>query len=149
MLTYLSAREYIKEKHPRVVFLSLGETDEYAHEGRYEMYLQKASEADRMIGELWQWVQSTAYYRNNTTFLITTDHGRGSKSSKWQRHGEFIQGSSQVWMALIGPGIAAEGEIKKKQQHYLAQVAQTISLLVGENFPETGVAPALALTPAK
>ena len=42
LLTFLSAKQYIDKHHPRVVLLSFGETDEYAHSGRYDMYLQQA-----------------------------------------------------------------------------------------------------------
>jgi hypothetical protein len=145
MLTFLTAKEYIREQKPRVVFLGLGETDEYAHEDNYTMYLQKASEADRMIGELWQWVQSTPGYRNNTTFIITTDHGRGSKKSRWTSHGQFISGSSQTWAAMLGPGIHPLGEVKDDEQQYTAQFAQTISAIVGEDFTTGKAAPPLSI----
>ena len=133
-LTFLTAKEYIRKGTPRVVFLGLGETDEAAHAGRYDTYLQKATEADRMIAELWHWVQTTPGYKNNTTFLITTDHGRGSSSDKWGSHGVFVRGSSQTWLAVLGPGIQPLGEIKADQQLYQKQMAQTIAHLLGEVF---------------
>ncbi|HEV7780982.1 MAG TPA: sulfatase-like hydrolase/transferase [Chitinophagaceae bacterium] len=144
-LTFLTAKEYIKEHRPRVAFIGLGETDEFAHQGRYDLYLEQAAKTDKMIAELWHWVQTTPGYRNNTTFLITTDHGRGSKRSGWSSHGSFIKGSSQTWMALIGPGINALGEVKEDQQYYQSQLAQTIAALLGEEFVNTGIAPAISL----
>lgn len=143
-LTYVAAREFVQQHRPRVLFLGLGETDEFAHDRRYDLYLQQLNRIDAMIGELWHWVQTTPGYKDNTTFIITTDHGRGSRKGKWHSHGEFIQGSSQVWLATIGPGIAPQGELKLKQQHYLEQVARTITLIVGENFKEGYAAPAIA-----
>lgn len=136
-LTMLAAREYLQQRRPRVVLLGLGETDEFAHRGRYDLYLQQANNIDRMIGELWQWVQTTPGYKDNTTLLITTDHGRGSRDSKWTSHSSFIRGSSQTWLAMIGPGIAAFGEMKERQQLYQRQLAGTIAGLVGENFAST------------
>ena len=144
-LTFLTATEYIKEHRPRVAFIGLGETDEFAHEGRYDLYLEQAGKTDRMIAGLWHWVQTTPGYKNNTTFLITTDHGRGSNRSKWSSHGGFIRGSSQTWLALIGPGIRASGEIKEDQQLYQVQLAQTIAALLGEEFVSHGIAPAISL----
>lgn len=137
-LTFLAAREYIKQEHPRVLFIGFGETDEFAHDGRYDLYLQQAAQADRMIGELWHWVQTTPGYKNNTAFMITTDHGRGSKKSRWTSHGDLIRGSSQAWFALIGPGVQPAGEIRLPQQHYLGQMAGTIAELLGEDFTGAG-----------
>ncbi|MBL7747536.1 MAG: alkaline phosphatase family protein, partial [Chitinophagaceae bacterium] len=144
-LTFLTAKEYILQHYPRVVYLGLGETDEFAHDGRYDLYLQQATQVDQMIAELWHLVQTTPGYKNNTTFIITTDHGRGSKHSKWTSHGEFITGSSQTWFAVMGPGIQPAGEIKVKQQQYLQQMAQTIAAVVGEEFSAENIAPCFTL----
>jgi hypothetical protein len=48
-LTFISAKEYLRRHRPRVVFIGLGETDEFAHDGRYDLYLQQASQTDRTI----------------------------------------------------------------------------------------------------
>lgn len=143
-LTFLTAKEYVQQHKPRVVYIGLGETDEYAHSGRYDLYLDQANKIDRMLAELWLWVQTTPGYRNNTTFLITTDHGRGSRDRKWTSHGAFIKGSSQTWLALIGPGIQAVGEMKENQQFYQEQIANTIAALVGETFDRRSAAGDLA-----
>jgi hypothetical protein len=132
-LTFLAAREYLKKFRPKVLYLSLGETDEFAHEGRYDLYLQQANQVDKMISDLWHWVQTTSGYSNNTTFVITTDHGRGSKNN-WTTHAEFIKGSSQTWLALIGPGIPPVGEVKEPKQLFQQQLAQAIARLLGEDF---------------
>ena len=146
LLTFLTAKEYVRRQHPRIVFLGLGETDEAAHDKRYDMYLEKAAEADRMIAELWHWVQTTPGYKNNTTLLITTDHGRGKKASTWSDHGMFINGSSQTWLALIGPHISSLGEMKDEQQLYQKQIAQTIAALIGKEFiSDQPVASAISL----
>jgi hypothetical protein len=133
LLTFLTAKEYIRSHRPKIVFLGLGETDEAAHAARYDTYLEKAAEADRMIAELWHWVQTTPGYKDNTTFIITTDHGRG-KNGSWTDHGMFIKASSQTWLAIIGPHITPLGEIKEGQQLYQKQLAQTIAALIGGEF---------------
>ena len=143
-LTFITAKEYISKFQPSIVYLSLGETDEAAHHGRYDLYLEKAAHVDHMLQELWYWVQSNSKYKDNTTFLITTDHGRGKAPWKWSNHGTFVSGSSQVWLALIGPNITPLGEMKNEEQIYQKQIAQTIATLVGQQF-QTGksVAPAI------
>ncbi len=145
-LTFITAREYIQKNHPKIVFMGFGETDELAHHSRYDLYLEKAAKMDKIIGELWYWVQSTPGYKDNTTFIITTDHGRGSRSSRWKDHGLFVKGSSQTWLAIIGPQLKKFGEMKGENQIYQEQVAQTIANLVGKNFEsDRAVAPAISI----
>ncbi|HEU4470680.1 MAG TPA: hypothetical protein VFR58_06340 [Flavisolibacter sp.] len=144
LLTYMAAREYIQRHHPRVVFLGFGQTDDFAHQGQYDMYLQQAGNFDRMIAELWYYVQTDPFYKDNTTFIITTDHGRGSKPSRWSKHNVFTKGSGEIWLALIGQAIEPMGEIKKRQKIYQNQLAATIASLLGEQFlPRHPVAAAM------
>lgn len=131
-LTYLGAREYIRQHHPSVVFLGLGETDECAHAGRYDLYLQHVADADRMIAELWYAVQTDPYYKDSTTFLITTDHGRGWKPNKWTTHGFWAKGSGDIWLAMLGPDISPEGELKGRAQVYQKQLAATMAAVLGD-----------------
>ena len=133
-LTFLTAKEFLQHHETRVLFLGFGETDEFAHKEQYDLYLQQASKLDRMIADLWHWVQSTPGYKDNTAFIITTDHGRGSKKNKWSQHDSFIKGSSETWMAVIGSGIKPTGEVKEEEQIYEMQIAQTIAVLLGEKF---------------
>jgi len=129
-LTYLSAREYIQEHQPRIVFIGLGQTDEYAHSGRYDLYLQQAAAVDKMISDLWYYVQTNPFYKDRTTFIITTDHGRGSSSGTWSRHSLFTKGSAETWLAMIGPDIRPEGEYKVAGQAYAKQIPATMTLLM-------------------
>ncbi len=148
LLTYASARNYIEAKHPKVVFLGLGETDEFAHQGKYDQYLHKAHQVDQLIAELWYYVQTDPFYKNNTTFIITTDHGRGSKKNNWSGHGFWVKGSGEIWMAMIGPGIAPDGELKGRDKIFQKQIASTVSYLVDENFrsDDHTVAPPMSLS---
>jgi hypothetical protein len=136
--THHYACEYIKRKHPRVVFLSYGETDDFAHDGRYDHYLKSAHQTDNMIKSLWEYVQSDPFYAGRTTFLITTDHGRGNKSKEdWRNHGRTYAGSNAIWLAVIGPDTPASGEMKKSGQWYQNQVAKTAAAFLGLEYTNT------------
>ncbi|MCV6614386.1 MAG: phosphoglyceromutase, partial [Cellvibrionaceae bacterium] len=85
--THHYALEYIKKAKPRLVHIAYGETDDFAHDGRYDEYLSAAYLNDRFIGELWNYLQTDPHYRGKTTLLITTDHGRGHQPLEtWQHH---------------------------------------------------------------
>lgn len=125
-LTYIACREYVMKQKPSVVFLSFSGTDDAGHDKRYDLYLQEANNADQMIGELWRLVQSMPEYAGRTTFLITTDHGRGSRSTNWHKHGIFVAGSSQTWYAVMGPSVVPNGEMKSAHQVYQKQLHSLI-----------------------
>lgn len=131
-VTFLAAKEYIKTHQPKIVLISLGETDEWAHSSRYDNYLQHAAEVDKMVGDLWYFIQTSPAYKNKTAMLVTTDHGRGSR--QWSKHSFLTAGSGQTWLAALGTGITPKGEIKEPQQLYQKQIAATIATLLGLDF---------------
>jgi hypothetical protein len=135
MLTYYTAKEYLKAKQPRVLYIAFDETDDYAHGGKYDQYIKSAHLTDHWIGDLWQTLQAMPQYRNNTTLIVTTDHGRGDAVKKeWTSHGAKIIGADQIWMAFLGKGVESVGEIRKDEQLYQAQLAQTIAGLLGYRY---------------
>ncbi|MFD1820571.1 alkaline phosphatase family protein [Pseudarcicella hirudinis] len=134
-VTYHLAKEYVKNKHPKVLFLAFDETDDYAHAGNYEGYLQAAQNFDTFLKDLWDLVQSDPQYKDKTTFIITSDHGRGIKpKSKWTDHGYKTAYSDQIWFATMGPDTKALGEIKTSEQLYQNQIAKTLAAFLGFDY---------------
>lgn len=133
VFTHYAALEQLKARHPRVIYIGYGETDEWAHAGQYRSYLDAAQQVDKWIGEIWDFVQNDARYKNKTALLITVDHGRGQRN-QWVDHGKDVPGAGETWFALMGPGIAAKGEVKQDMQLYQEQLAQTMAALMGMNF---------------
>jgi len=134
ILTFTLATEYIRRKHPRIVYISLGETDEFAHHGEYDNYLNQANQFDKMLSELWGLIQRDVFYKDKTSLFITTDHGRGRRAGKWSAHGPFIRGSEETWMVQLGPNIKALGEVKTTADLSNEQFAQTIAAYLGYVF---------------
>ena len=77
-VTMQGALHYLVTRKPKVLYVLLGDTDGWAHQRRYDLYLDAAWRADRFLRTLWETVQSVPEYRNRTALLISTDHGRGS-----------------------------------------------------------------------
>lgn len=142
VFAYETARSYLKETKPRVFYVSFGETDEWAHEGRYDHYLHAAAQFDRFLRGLWATVQSMPEYRDQTTFVITTDHGRGLAPVAWKNHGQAIADSAFIWMAVMGPDTPALGERDNVEMVVQRQVAATLAAFLGEDyrsaFPQAG-----------
>ncbi len=140
-MPFHTAVEYIKAKKPRVLFLGLGETDDWAHSGSYAEYLNAAHLNDGYIRQLWEMVQAMPEYRGTTTLIVLPDHGRGV-GAKWTDHGEEIAESAQTWMAFMGPDTKALGERKNSTPVTESEVAATLAALLGEDYhgavPQTG-----------
>jgi bisphosphoglycerate-independent phosphoglycerate mutase (AlkP superfamily) len=135
VLTYIAAREYLKEYKPKVLYIAFDETDDFAHAGMYDQYIGSAHAEDAMIADLWKTLQSMPQYKDKTTLLITVDHGRGDKvKSNWKHHGSKIEDAYQIWLAAIGPDTKPAGEGKEPVQLYQQQIAATIAQLLGFTF---------------
>lgn len=131
-LTWAYARTCLESERPDVLFLSFGETDEYAHEGKYLRYLDAAHRFDSLVQEVWKFIQSDPHYRDKTTLVVTTDHGRSERH--WRQHLRLLKGSDAIWMGVLGPNIQPLGEVRQSMRLRQAQIAQTVASLLGEEF---------------
>jgi hypothetical protein len=130
---YALSKSYIMSSHPKVTYTDFGDTDEYAHEGKYDSYLLDIHNLDSMIEKLWKMVQNDPFYKNNTTFLIVPDHGRGT-GNEWTDHGSGTSHSSETWFMIMGPDTKPLGEMKTNEQIYQTQFAKTIAALLGFDY---------------
>jgi hypothetical protein len=128
-----AALEALRARQPRVLYVMLGETDEWAHGGRYDLYLDAARRGDRFLERLWAQLQALPAYRNQTTLLVTTDHGRGATTTDWTDHGRDVPAAETTWMAMLGPGVAQPGG-GEGVTVTTSQLAATIAALVGEDY---------------
>ena len=125
VFTHNLALEYVKKEKPKVLYLAYGETDDFAHMGDYDQYIKALHNNDKMISELWSFIQSHKFYKDNTFLIITTDHGRGIEE-KWSGHGN----SKSTWAAILGPNLNEKGIIKDSQ-NFTNQIAPTIEKITG------------------
>jgi hypothetical protein len=132
--TFRLAMEYVARVHPRVLYLALGETDDWAHNGRYDEVLDAYARFDEYLGELWTWLQSQPAYRDRTHLLITTDHGRGHTPQDWRDHRSTIDGSERVWMAFASPRMARRGEWYGLPALSSSQIAATLAHWIGVDW---------------
>lgn len=130
--THHYALEEMKKNHPSLIYIAYGETDDFAHDGDYSAYLKSAYNTDGFIREIWDYTQSDPFYENNTLFLITTDHGRGTESlDTWKSHGANVDGAGSVWLIAFGKGVKGSGEIIESEQLYSNQIAPSILQALG------------------
>jgi hypothetical protein len=142
--TFAFAMDHLARHRPRVLYLALGETDDWAHDGRYDRVLQAYTRSDRYLGALWTWLQSQPEYRDRTSLLITTDHGRGRTPRDWRDHGKDVAGAADTWMAFISPFMSQRGEWRDSSPITASQVAATLVGWMGLNAADfRNAAPAI------
>ncbi len=132
--TFNSALQYLKRERPRVLYIGLGETDEFGHAGRYDFYLDAAHRVDSYLETLWQTIQSLPEYRDATTLIVSTDHGRGNAPFDWKNHGVTTRGSERIWIAVIGPDTPPLGVRTRTATVTQSQIAATLAATVGFDF---------------
>lgn len=147
VLSFRIAESYLKKHKPRFLWIGLGQSDDWSHADRYDRLLDYLHLADRLIGELWNTVQSDPAYKGKTTLVITTDHGRGIKTDDWIEHDDAIPGSEDIWLAVIGPDTPDLGEVGPVPTIYQRDIAATILSLYGLDPARfnAGAGPALGL----
>ncbi len=150
--THYFAMSYLRREQPRLLFISYGETDDFAHDGKYDEYILAANRTDGFIKDVWETLQSMPNYRDNTVLFITVDHGRGEEPLEtWLHHAskrsldgymsslaqyeDGIVGSEATWMAAMGPGINAGGLIETGDYCVTSdRIAATLLQLLGEDY---------------
>ena len=131
---HVVVHDHLRTHHPRVMFIGYGDTDTWQHMGRYDAFLETAHSFDAYLADLWQQIQSTASYKDKTTLIVSTDHGRGGGLTQWRDHGVDQKGSDGIWIAVIGPDTPPLGERHASPEVNQAQIAATLAALVGEDF---------------
>ena len=129
--TFRLAMKHLATARPRVLYIAFDETDDWAHDGRYEHVLNALSRTDGYLQELWTWLQSQPDYRGRTHLLITTDHGRGHTGKDWRDHGAKVTGANEVWIAFVSPRMSQRGSWRGHPPLSTSQIAATLASWVG------------------
>ncbi len=132
--THEDLLDYLQTHSPRALFVGYGETDDWAHAGKYDLVLQAAHEDDQRIAELWRTMQAKPEYHDQVTFIITCDHGRGGGLKLWRDHDKNINGAENIWIAVIGPDTPPTGEMSNVPRVTQSQIAATIAQLLGQDY---------------
>lgn len=130
-LTYRIAKAYLVKYEPRLLWIGMSQSDDWAHADRYDRLLEYLHLTDRLLADLWTTIEAHPAYRGKTTLIVTTDHGRGSGPADWAEHDESIPGSEAIWLAAIGPDTPKLGDQVPAGTVHQADIAATIVKLFG------------------
>jgi hypothetical protein len=127
-LTYFITREVMREFAPRLLLVNFWDMD-VAHWGSYSLYLQAITRSDRLVGMLWEEVQSNPHYKNQTTLLILPELGRdgdANTANGFLNHRSGDPSCRNMWLLALGTG---KGEVERPVSH--VDLCATAGVLLG------------------
>lgn len=134
--TYQLAIEEMNRSHPSLVFVNLGATDLAAHQEDYPFYVSLIQNWDELVVNFWNYIQSDPIYRNTTTLILTTDHGRHTEETiDYVSHGGQCEGCRDVMLFVIGPDTPANLRVNRRVRH--TDIAPTVAELLCLPLPIT------------
>lgn len=138
-------KERLRNQKPRLVYAILPHIDSSGHVDEYAKYEETIKHADSLIWEVWNFVQADPFYKDKTTMVVTTDHGRHSTgvNDGYKSHGDACEGCRHVYALMIGPDIKKGLEFKT--ECYQVDLAPTIGQLMGFATPAADGKPLMGL----
>lgn len=134
--TFSFAMDYLQRQKPKVFYLALGETDDWAHMDRYDRVLETLYRTDIYLKQLWNYLQTDPFYKDRTGILLCTDHGRGDNIYNWISHNDKLPGAEFVWMAAFSPNISLRGEMQTQNPITQSQIAATLCRMAGLDYSQ-------------
>lgn len=124
--TAILAIDHLLAAKPRFLWISLGDTDEWAHRRDYRGYLGALREADAFLGELTAHLDEMGSWGARTALFVTTDHGR---DEGFADHGG--PASARVWLLARGASIPRRGAVGTRDTRHLRDITPTLRVLLG------------------
>jgi predicted AlkP superfamily pyrophosphatase or phosphodiesterase len=130
--TFAQAMHYLEKYKPVFLWISLGDTDDAAHEAHLKAYHNALAFGDQAIDQLMQTLKRMKLDKD-TMVIITTDHGRGD-GDKWSEHDEQYPEAKQTWAFVIN-GKLTGGVKDGNMEHYSTlSIRPTIESYFGLNI---------------
>lgn len=111
--TFGQAMHYFLKYRPKFLWISLAESDNYAHAKDLSGYHAMLRLYDDYIATVLATVKSLGI-EDKTMIIVTTDHGRGN-GDRWSDHGPGLPESKQTW-AFVWHGqlepVSQQGDIR-------------------------------------
>ncbi len=128
-------KELMNTVKPKLVYAIMPEVDAIGHSGDFAKYSAAIAHADELIWDVWSAIQSNPSYKDKTTLIITTDHGRHSEGrlDGFKSHGDSCEGCRHTYAVMIGPDIK-KGFVYEKES-FQVDLVPTIGQLLGVATP--------------
>ena len=137
-VTLKSAMKILNEDQPVLSLIHFKGPDKYGHEHNWEKYIASIKETDRYVDSIWNFIQKNEFYKDKTTLLVTSDHGRhlDEISSGFFDHGDRCEGCRHIYLLALGPDFE-KGKLVSKT-YGQTDIAPTVATLLNFNARSEG-----------
>lgn len=135
-LTLVVVKQVLKRDKPNLMLINFMEPDGFAHAGNQNYYLRGISRDDRYVKQLWDFLRKDKHYKNNTTLLITNDHGRhlDGIAGGWTEHGDNCEGCQHISLLALGPDFKKGRTVAVR--YTLVDISSTIASFLSFSFEQ-------------
>lgn len=130
-------KKRLVNQKPKLIYAILPEIDATGHSGDYKKYTDAIIHADKLIWEIWNLIQTDSNYKDKTTLILVTDHGRHLDGiiDGFKSHGDACDGCRHIYSVMIGPDIKKNNIISAETEQ--VDIAPTVGQLLGFATPAT------------
>lgn len=132
-VTFTNSMNVIRNVQPKILLICFKQPDASAHAGDSAGYINAIKKTDEYIHDIWDELQTNDNYKNNTTLIITNDHGRHDYD--YTGHGDNCNGCRHIEFLAIGPDFKKNKIVSTGYD--LTDIAPTIGELMGFRLQNT------------
>jgi hypothetical protein len=134
--TFAKTTELVQSDNPpQLMLINLLAVDVYGHANNWNKYLEAITQTDLYAAQLWQMIQASPVLRNQTTLLITNDHGRhlDGVRSGFVNHGCRCEGCRHISLLVLGPDTPKGIVVMEEAQ--MTDISKTIAEIMHFEMP--------------
>lgn len=106
-ITFAHTMQELDVKKPHFLFVQFKEPDAAAHALDTMGYVNGIKNGDDYAWQIWNQLQADPFYKNQTLFIVTNDHGRHLNGilDGYRGHGDDCDGCRHINLFMAGPDI--------------------------------------------
>ncbi|MBL4889899.1 MAG: DUF4339 domain-containing protein [Candidatus Lindowbacteria bacterium] len=127
----------VRRDHPQLIFVNVKEPDAAAHDKDWDGYTDGIEKSFGYAAEFWEHLQEIPFYKDNTAFFVTNDHGRhldGVDRGKTS-HGDDCEGCRHILLYAAGPDFPKDKIIETEYEQI--DLTVTIAKILGIEIPNS------------
>lgn len=133
--TFSTLEAVLAQDQPKLVLVNFQDPDSTGHTAEWESYTAAIAGADQLVYEIWtDLIQGDPHYRDKTTMIVTSDHGRHlPEFGDFINHGGICSGDRHIPFLALGPDTPDEHEVTERR--YQIDIATTVGELLDFETP--------------
>lgn len=130
-ITFLHVMDQLNSGIPKLMVVNFREPDTYGHLADSLGYIHAIQRTDQYVAEIYQFIQSHPNYKDQTTLIVTNDHGRHTAgwNTGFVGHGDDCDGCRQIEFFAISPDFKKNTIVSNSYEQI--DIAPTVAVLLG------------------